>query len=106
MTTNVNDVFFSLNSIYSSQPLLQYYLQVNKNFNGILNIVIKFVLFNAPRFHWYTLCTYTRFIFMTSELAIRVSLILIRLILLLQISDIVDFIFKKHELVVLACLQF
>lgn len=49
---------------------------------------------------------YTRFIFMTSELAIRVSLILIRLILLLQISDIVDFIFIKHELVVLACLQF
>lgn len=43
---------------------------------------------------------------MTSELAIRVSLILIRLILLLQISDIVDFIFIKHELVVLACLQF
>lgn len=49
---------------------------------------------------------YTRFIFMTSELAIRVSLILIRLILLLQISDIVDFIFIKHELVVLACLNF
>lgn len=41
---------------------------------------------------------YTRFIFMTSELAIRVSLILIRLILLLQISDIVDFIFIKQRI--------